>query len=124
MELKFITPAVGLIANDVNNLGAIIGETINQTIGFGIPTGAALYWDEKNGLTGLENLIGDEVNEWFITQASDINDDGWILGAAYNRIDQRTYAVLLRPAPEAGASVLVLLSGCLLLLSRRKRKAS
>ena len=121
MELTWITPdGTGLKAYDINDAGAIIGATrIGGNI-LGSPTDAAFYWDEENGLTGIDNLIGDAVNDWFITDVLDINEEGWILGTGFYRLDSTYHQVLLRSVPEPSAALLAGVS-CLWWVSRRKR---
>ena len=122
MELTWITPVgTGLKAYDINDAGAIIGATrIGGSI-LGIPTDAAFYWDAENGLSGFEQLIGDQINDWFITDATDINDDGWILGTGFQRSDSTYHQVLLRPVPEPTVPFLAGIS--VLLWIGRRRKA-
>jgi hypothetical protein len=122
MGLTWITPdGTGLKAYDINDAGAIIGATrIGGSI-LGIPTDAAFYWDAENGLSGFQQLIGDQINDWFITDATDINDDGWILGTGFYRPDSTYHQVLLRPVPEPGAAVLLGLCGAGLLKQRRRK---
>lgn len=120
LEFEFITPAVGLVASDINDAGAIIGATQLGGSIFGIPSDSAFYWDAENGLTGIDNLIGDGVNDWFIVDSTDINENGWILGAAFNRHDLKTYQILLRPVPEPGVAALLML-GSFGFMTRRRR---
>lgn len=121
MELTWITPdGTGLKAYDINDAGVIIGATRMGGSIFGIPSDAAFYWDAENGLTGIDNLIGDAVNDWFITDATDINDDGWILATGFQRSDGTYHQVLLRPVPEPSVGLLAGL-GVLWQIGRRKR---
>jgi hypothetical protein len=102
LEFRFISDPIGLWSNDVNNAGAIIGATYFGGNILGIPTDTAFYWDAEAGLLGLDDLIGDQVNDWFILDAWDINDNGWILGNGFRRSDNTGHYVLLRPVPEPG----------------------
>jgi hypothetical protein len=122
MDLTWNTPdGTGLKAYDINDAGAIIGATrIGGSI-LGIPTDAAFYWDAENGLSGFQQLIGDQINDWFITDATDINDDGWILRTGFYRPDSTYHQLLLRPVPEPGAAVLLGLCGAGLLKQRRRK---
>jgi hypothetical protein len=121
MELTWITPdGTGLKAYDINDAGAIIGATRMGGSVFGIPSDAAFYWDAENGLTGFDNLIGDAVDDWFITDAADINDNGWVLATGFQRSDSTYHQVLLRPVPEPSVVLLAGVSG-LWQISRRKR---
>jgi hypothetical protein len=121
-QFDYITPAVGLKAVDINEAGAIIGSTHFGGNILGIPTDAAFYWDAENGLSGFEQLIGPAIDNWFITDVSDINDDGWILAKGFNRQDERTYHVLLRTIPEPNTTLLMLAGGLALLRSRRRKR--
>ncbi|MEN9283865.1 MAG: hypothetical protein RLZZ179_1358 [Verrucomicrobiota bacterium] len=122
MELTWITPdGTGLRAYDINDAGSIIGATRMGGSIFGIPSDTAFYWDAENGLTGIDNLIGDAVNDWFITDAADINDDGWILGTGFQRSDRTFHQVLLRPVPEP-SSMLLAGVGCFWFMSRHRAR--
>jgi hypothetical protein len=120
LEFRFISDPIGLWANDINNAGAIIGATHFGGSIFGIPTDTAFYWDAETGLQGLHDLIGEQVNDWFITDAWDINDNGWILANGFRRSDNTGHYVLLRPVPEPGGLLLTALAGALA-LTRRNR---
>lgn len=122
LEFEFITPAVGLDAADINDAGAIIGATHFGGTVFGIPNDAAFYWDVENGLTGFDNLLGAAVDDWFIIDAWDINNEGWVLGTAYNRQDKSNYQVLLRPVPEPSAALLTAATGFWWISRRRPIK--
>jgi hypothetical protein len=120
LEFKYITPEVGLKAVDINAAGAVIGATqIGGSI-FGIPTDTAFYWDQENGLAAFENLIGDQMNDWFITDVTDMNDLGWTLGTGFQRSDGTYHQVLLRPLPEPRASLLAIASGGVFLCRKRR----
>jgi hypothetical protein len=122
MELTWITPdGTGLRAYDINDAGSIIGATRMGGSIFGIPSDTAFYWDAENGLTGIDNLIGDAVNDWFITDATDINDDGWILGTGFQRSDRTFHQVLLRPVPEP-SSMLLAGVGCFWFMRRHRAR--
>jgi hypothetical protein len=122
MELTWITPdGTGLRAYDINDAGSIIGATRMGGSIFGIPSDTAFYWDAENGLTGIDNLIGDAVNDWFITDATDINDDGWILGTGFQRSDSTFHQVLLRPVPEPSSMILAGV-GCFWFMRRHRAR--
>jgi hypothetical protein len=37
---------------------------------------------------------------WVLTGADDINDQGWIVGSAYNNLTQQSHGFLMAPIPE------------------------
>ena len=120
MEFTFLTPATDQKVTDINSAGAILGVF---RIGSSLDPISSLGWiaTKDDGFNLLENLIGANPSdpEWRIGEAQDINDEGWILANAYNRRDQLNYRVLLRPVPEPGATLLLVMTGSLLLLRRR-----
>jgi hypothetical protein len=123
MEFEFITEAAsGWKASDINDAGAIIGASrIGGNIA-GTPVDAAFYWnDSMTGAISLDALIGEQVANWFITDAVDINEQGWILATGFDRIQRNYHQVLLRPVPEPGAAVLLAAGGWFFLHRRTRR---
>ena len=121
MEFTFLTPATDQKVTDVNSAGAILGVFYTPPILGFIPGNLGWIATKEDGFALRENLIAQDLGnpEWRINDAGDINDDGWILGTAYNFRDQLSYRVLLRPIPEP-SSVLLAGMGGLWWISRRR----
>jgi probable HAF family extracellular repeat protein len=86
------------VANDVNNLGQVVG-------GFGSPSHAFIY--SGTTVCDLNNVIG---SGWTLTTASAINDNGQIVGKGINSSGQ-THAFLLNPVPEPSTIILLCMCG-------------
>jgi hypothetical protein len=127
LEIKYITEGItGWLGLDINNSGSIIGSNGLSGSGgiFGVPSGSAFYWDDTlSAATSLDNLIGDAVNEWFITDATDINDNGWILATGFHRTDNTYRSLMLRPVPEPGALMLIMVAAVFCSMRFRRRLA-
>ena len=62
---------------------------------------------------------------WFLSLASGINDNGWIVGNAINRFTGDQHAFLLTPIPEPGILTLLFTGmGLLVVISRRRNLKS
>lgn len=109
MEFTYVTESItGWRALDINSAGAIIGANdASGGGGFGVPSGSAFYWDSENGAASFDNLIGTAIDDWFITDAVNITDNGWVLGTGYERSTGFHHQILLRPVPEPSALVLL-----------------
>jgi hypothetical protein len=125
MELTWLTASItGWQGTDVNDRGEIIGATILGSASIhGGPSGSAFYWNSEVGSISLENLIGDELDNWFITSATDISNNGSILATGYFRQDGSVHQVLLRPIPEPTGAALIL-AGLVLSIAPRRRGPS
>ena len=98
-------------ANSINNIGQIVGLAGDRATLFDI-TGAGNNID-------LNDVI-DQSLGWYLREARDINDNGWIVGYGINpNGDRRAY--LLTPVPEPCS---LLLLGVSTLLLRRRIKGS
>ena len=87
-------------------------------------SGQIVGWAEAAGATGTEyhatlwtGTIATDLNvyldagtaaDWALTEATDINDNGWITGTAYNRKTGLEHAFLLAVIPEPGTYSLLL----------------
>jgi len=118
LEFRFVTEAAQAIrAVDINDTGAVLGISGSGAFAF-----VTLY-QEDFGLASLSSLL--EGNEdpfnpaWLMKDAVDINNNGWILGAAQRVADTTYHQVLLRPVPDPG---LTLLLGCAALATLRRRR--
>jgi len=91
----------------------------NQIVG-GAGTGStshACLFDSTGGGANIDlNTLLDPSSGWTLTNASDINNDGWIVGYGINSAGQ-THAYLLTPEP---ATICLLALGGLAILGRRK----
>jgi uncharacterized membrane protein len=59
--------------------------------------GGAFVWDSTNGIRDLQTLI-DPSSPFSLTDAKDVNDNGWIVGTAHDSNDNFSHAVILKPA--------------------------
>jgi probable HAF family extracellular repeat protein len=88
-------------ASAINDSGVIVGFSYAQDA-FGDSEGHAFVWDEEHGMRDLNQLI-DPPFSVELSNAVDINNDGWILATS---LGSRIY--LLKPVPEPGSTVLFL----------------
>lgn len=96
----------GSLDVSINDLGQVVGD-----IGYGA---TAFIW--VNGtMTGLNDILGDA--SWDLKAASDINENGWIIGTGTH--DGSNVAYVMVPEP---ATMSLLAIGGLGVLIRRKRK--
>jgi probable HAF family extracellular repeat protein len=101
--------------NSINNSGQIVG----------VSGGRATLWN--NGVaTDLNSFLSasDLSAGWFLTQAYDINDNGWIIGDAYNtksRVQRNFLLQSVTPVPEADTSAMLLIGlGVIGFVARRR----
>ncbi len=81
-------------AYDINDSGQIVGFSSKS---FG---GVAAFISDVNGnMRNLNNLIGDEADNWDLQRALAINNDGSITGIGFNEIERQWHAFLLMRAP-------------------------
>jgi probable HAF family extracellular repeat protein len=107
-------------AEDINNLGEIVGFSSKQPDGV---HAHAFLWTGEQGMLDLNQFIDNPGNHWMLTYAEGISDSGLIAAdALYD--GQAALGVLLVPdgaaAPEPATAV-VLLAGWLALRSGRRR---
>lgn len=124
--------------NTSNDLGTLGGSTslgiaindVGQVVGHASTTGNAFQhatlW---NGTTVIDlNIFLDasKVNEgWFLSLASGINDNGWIVGDAINQFTGDQHAFLLTPIPEPGIYILLFTGlGLLVVISRPRPRST
>jgi uncharacterized membrane protein len=74
-------------ASGVNNNNEVVGSSTQA---------AAFVWDSVNKMRNLQDLI-DPSSPYQITDARDVNDNGWIVGTAINNNDGLYHAVILKP---------------------------
>lgn len=110
------------LATSINASGLVVGKAWNTT-------GAehAVLW-EGNAMFDLNSFLDDASRKagWVLRSANGINDDGWIVGNAYNTLTGHTNAFLLSAVPEPAmlpllfAGFLVIGGGTLLRRYRRR----
>lgn len=114
------SPANTSWASAINSNGVIVGGS--QVAGGG---NHAVLWDKAIALD-LNSFLDTSLKNdgWEIQGATDINDQGIIVGNAFNSRTFSSRAVLITPSvPEPGTYPLMLLGLAALLLSRRSCKA-
>ena len=83
----------------------------------------AILWTDGN-VIDLNRFLDDRlVNQgWNLTKATDINDNGWIVGTAVNNQTNVNHAFLLTPVPEPETYAMLLAGlGVLGFMGRRRK---
>ena len=97
----------------INYFGQIVGNAYDAN-----NSRRAMLFDPTGNGDNIDlNNVIDPVAGWYLSDATAINDLGWIVGKG-GRAGEYQHAVLLRPIPEPTSAVL-LFAGALLLLRRR-----
>lgn len=107
-------------ANAINNAGQIVGYSLMS----GDLSYHATLWDGTS-IVDLNNLLDANTVSagWVLNDARGINDNGWIVGNASNKL-QGVYsrAFLLSPVPEPESYLMMLIGiSCVVGISRRKK---
>ena len=109
------------VANALNNLGQIVGYTSTAQ-------GERAYiWSDGGPMTDLNGLLDASTISagWVLLGANDINDSGWIVGTASNKITGQQHAFLLSvaavPEPETYTMMLAGL-GLMGIMTRRRKQ--
>lgn len=80
-------------ANAINNKGQVVGTSWVGS------EGRAFVWDKSNGMRDLNDLLSS--HEWTVTHATDINDNGQIVGVATKEVSgSRIDHIVLISLPE------------------------
>jgi probable HAF family extracellular repeat protein len=109
-------------ANAINNAGQVVGYS--YTSGWDL---RAILWN-GTAATDLNSFLdaGAISAGWVLTYARDINDNGWIVGDAYNRFTGQTHGFLLSdtapPVPEPESYAMLLAGLGLLGFAGRRRE--
>jgi uncharacterized membrane protein len=105
----------------LNNMGEAVGYGSFDAS----PELHAILWDD-NGPTDLNSFLdaGSKADGWFLYQAHGINDSGWIVGEAEQRLTgaKRAFLLSVSAIPEPGTLPLMLAGLGLLGLAPRRRR--
>jgi probable HAF family extracellular repeat protein len=107
-------------ANAINNAGVVVGWSDTDD-----GDSSATLWAGTAVIDLNTFLDSNTVNDgWVLVEASGINDQGWIVGDAYNSSTQQTHAFLLTPVPEPETYAMLLFGlGVMGMALRRKKIA-
>lgn len=90
-------------AYGINNAGQIVGSGLKASIFDPASTfeQRAFLWDGP-AIIDLTSLLDSETLTagWVLESANDINDQGWIVGSAYNTLTDARRGFVLAPVPE------------------------
>ena len=106
-------------ANSINSKGQVVGY-LNLFVGSSVYFRGFVYTDGV--MTDSDDLI-DPSCGWTIEYANAINDDGLIVGQAYNSAIRSHHAFLLTPIPEPSTVILLAIAAISLVAYRRRRAA-
>jgi probable HAF family extracellular repeat protein len=108
------------VANSINDLGQIVGYSATSN------DSRATLWN--NGVaTDLNSFLSasEQTEGWVLSEAIDINDNGSIVGVAYNTVTTAQRGFLLQSVaavPEADTSAMLLMgAGVMGFMVRRRR---
>jgi uncharacterized membrane protein len=84
------TFGLNTFATGINDNNEVVGSIAGE---------GAFVWDSVNGIRDLQTLI-DPNSPFSLTDAKDVNDNGWIIGTATDSSDGRPHAVILEPITQ------------------------
>ncbi|MCU0316126.1 MAG: DUF3466 family protein [Fimbriimonadaceae bacterium] len=117
--MTFFDPLVGdsyLNVSGINNHGHVVGlSRRNHSVGL-----REAFIFDGDSVVSLNSLIAPN-SGWVLNEASDINDNGYIVGRGHFQGVETNF--LLKPVPEP-ASLVILGGGLLALVGRRRAKGS
>lgn len=102
-------------ANAINNAGLIVGSSAPE----GTAEATATLWQNGQAID-LNSLLGPSATDWQLVAATDIDDDGTIVGFGFHRGEYGSFR--LTPVPEP-ASMVALGLGVAAFVRRRSRRA-
>lgn len=111
----------GATAENINERGDVIGSAANLAGAF---EPQAVLWRDGEIIDLNDYLSAEKIADgWSLTYALDINDEGWIVGSAYNaqRQEQRGFLLSVSAVPEPSRWMLLLSGLGLIFLSHPKR---
>jgi probable HAF family extracellular repeat protein len=111
------TPGSTSIARGINNLGLVVGASDNSS---GVLS--AFIWEEGAGMVDLNTMLKNPPANARLSDASAINDAGWIVGLASLTNGETHLCILAPTAPEPG-SLLIMGAGLLSLFASIKRRS-
>ena len=122
--------------NTVSDLGTLGGESVARAINdsgmvvgwsrIGTSLTHGFLWDGTTMIDINTLLDADSVSAgWVLTDATDINDKGWIVGIASNGLTGQAHAFQLTPVPEPETYVMMLAGlGFMGWFTRKRRTTS
>jgi len=105
----------------INNSGLIAGWSLTTANNY--DSKHATLWNggtatDLNGFLDAETVSAG----WVLTEATGINDNGWIIGNAYNSVTGESHAYLLTPVPEPETYAMMLAGLGLVGAAARRRR--
>jgi probable HAF family extracellular repeat protein len=110
----------------INSAGTVVGKS-GEGMNSSSINGNAVIWTADAGPLNLNNLVESSGSAWRLTEATGINDQGWIIGQGLYDPDGPGGApavfssFLLTPVPEP-TSLSVMLGGAAALCIRKKKR--
>ena len=105
------------VAFGINALGQVVGSanTIDSNVLL------ATLWNETTAIDLNSFLDTSTASDWLLTEAKDINGNGWIVGNAMNRVTGHSHAILLTPVPEPEIYGMLLMGFCFVGFAARRK---
>lgn len=115
LDLGIIQGGSYSYGTEINDAGDVVG-------GADIAGGLRVAMLYKNGaMVNLNSLLQPDIaSSWFLSEATAINNNGWIVGEAV--FNGKTRAFLLTPIPEPSAGLLILAGFSAIAILRRHRR--
>ncbi|MCC7205036.1 MAG: PEP-CTERM sorting domain-containing protein [Phycisphaeraceae bacterium] len=121
IELDHLPGEVGSSARSINDAGLAVGS-----VSFSDDSSVAVLWDVNGEVINLNDII-DPFSGWLLTGASEINNNGWIVGIGLFDPDgmggqeaySRPWLMQVTVIPEP-AGLILLLIGATVVVARRR----